>query len=291
MQKEIKARLKESDTGRTSISTSCVKNQAASSLSADAIAKERTGDALFMTSAVEKRIANGLQGSGTNQNTAPPETTLANNIAQQVTADKRTVTDRRTALDSPTPGAALRLPASDSPDPVENTLPFSIDFSDSNSEAIFENTGQALLRVIEVQEQLKSLRPEKSSIIDLAATKAQEMSRASGLAIALAREGKVLYRAETGLASGLAELQCGSALMRSCLETGKTLELQSTDHDSPVGEWRLPEGIKSLIISPFPVGGGLVGAIEFVFQERRSLQKADAITIRVIADAVAAALM
>jgi hypothetical protein len=291
MQKEIKARLKESDTGRTSISTSCVRAQPASSLPADAIEKERTGDALFKTSAVEKRIANGLQGSGTNQNTAPPETTFANHIAQQVTADKRTATDRCTALDSPTPGAALRLPASDSPDPVENTLPFSIDFSDSNSEAIFENTGQALLRVIEVQEQLKSLRPEKSSIIDLAATKAQEMSRASGLAIALAREGKVLYRAETGLASGLAELQCGSALMRSCLETGKTLELQSTDHDSPVGEWRLPEGIKSLIISPFPVGGGLVGAIEFVFQERRSLQKADAITIRVIADAVAAALM
>jgi hypothetical protein len=293
MQKEIKARLKETDTGRTGTSTSHEKNNAASSLPAEPIAKERRVDALLMISAVEERIAKRLQASGTNQNIAPPQTTFANDIVppQQVTADKSTASGQRTALESPSSGTPLPVLPGDSPDPVENTLPFSNDFSDSNSEPIFENTGQALLCVIEVQEQLKSLRPEKRSILDLAATKAQEMTRASGLAIALARDGKVLYRAETGLARGVVELQCGSTFMRSCLETGKTLELQSTDHDRPVGEWCLPEGIKSLIISPFPVGGGLVGAIEFVFQERRSLQKADVITIRVIADAVAAALM
>jgi hypothetical protein len=292
MQEKVKARLKESDTGGTGISTSDVKNHAASRLPARAIAKERMGDALLMISAVEERIAKLLQASGPSQSIAPPQSTVANDIApaHQGTADKRVGTDRRAALDSPTPGARVPILPSDSPDVFENTLPFSIDFSDSNSEPIFENTGQALLRVIEVQEQLKSLRPEKTSIIDLAASKTQEMTKASGLAIALARDGKMLYRTETGLAREFVELQCGSNLMQSCLETGKTLELQSSD-GSPVGEWCLPEGIKSLIISPFAVGGGLVGAIEFVFQERRSLQKADVITIRVIAETVAAALM
>jgi hypothetical protein len=292
MQKQVKARLKESDTGGTGISTSDVRNNAASCLPARAIAKERMGDAFVMISAVEERIAKLLQASGPSQSIAPPQSTVANDIApaHQVTADKRAGTDRRTALDSPTPGARLPMLPSDSPDVFENTLPFSIDCSDSHSEPIFENTGQALLRVIEVQEQLKTLRPEKRSVIDLAAAKTQEMSKATGLAIALARDGRMLYRAETGLAREFVELQCGSNLMRSCLETGKTLELQSSG-GSPVGEWCLPEGIKSLIISPFAVGGGLVGAIEFVFQERRSLQKADVITIRVIAETVAAALM
>jgi hypothetical protein len=292
MQKEIKARLKETDTGRTGTSTSHEKNNAASSLPAEPIAKERRVDALLMISAVEERIAKRLQASGTNQNIAPPQTTFANDIVppQQVTADKSTASGQRTALDSPSSGAPLPVLPGDSPDPVENTVPFSNDLSDSNSEPIFENTGQALLCVIEVQEQLKTLRPEKRSVIDLAAAKTQEMSKATGLAIALARDGRMLYRAETGLAREFVELQCGSNLMRSCLETGKTLELQSSG-GSPVGEWCLPEGIKSLIISPFAVGGGLVGAIEFVFQERRSLQKADVITIRVIAETVAAALM
>ena len=100
----------------------------------------------------------------------------------------------------------------------------------------------------------------------------------------------MLYQAETGLASKFREVQGDSSFLKSCLETGETLQLQGSEA-SAARDFCLREGIKSLIVSPFPVGGGLVGAIEFVFHERRVLQQADRITIEAVADAVSAAII
>jgi hypothetical protein len=288
MQEHIKKRLTRSDNRASSTRNSYPERSDLSPSSIGPIATESGEDALFVIGAVEERIRNRLHGSANDSVTdkaVGPETTVAKDVAaSQVTNEERT---RFAKAIMRNPVGASR---NDLPDRLENTLANTRDSSESY-EPVFESTGEALFTIVEVQEQLKKLSLKTSAIIDLTATKTQQMSRASGVAIALAREGKLLYHAETGVASKITELQCDSIFIRSCLETGETLQLQGPESNAAFREFCLRKGIKSLIISPFPIGGGLVGVIEFIFQERRSLQEADRITIEVVADAVSAAML
>jgi hypothetical protein len=287
MQEQIQKRLKQSDSEPVSAPIQPYLQQRDAPSDIGPTSKGRAGDPLFTISAVEKGIRERLNKSASDplkENTFLSPTTLRNDGAiREITDDRGT----HFAAITDAPVGTLR---NDPPDDVENMVSDAGDLRDNDSEAIFENAGEALLAVVEIQEQLRHLGPETTSVIDAAAEKTQQMSRASGVAIALAREGKLLYRTETGLAREIIELQCDSSVMRSCLETGKILQLQDTENDNPVRESCLRERIKSLIISPLPVGEGFVGAIEFIFQEKRSLQNADVITIGVVADAIATAL-
>jgi hypothetical protein len=287
MQEQIKKRLRRADEESSGTQDPYHRNGDAPQRLIEPHSPVSTGDALFLINAVEERIRRRLHEVGSDSfsdKDAYPENAIANDgAAEQVDNEERT------DVPATMMGSAVGAEESFYPDRLEETAektsePIEID------EPIFESTGEALVAILEVQEQLKKLSRQTSAIIDVAARTSQQLSRASGVAIALARDGKVLYQAETGLASKVREVQGDSSFLKSCLETGETLQLQGSE-ESAARDFCLREGIKSLIVSPFPVGGGLVGAIEFIFQERRVLQQADRITIEAVADAVSAAII
>lgn len=287
MQEQIKKRLERRDGESSNTRNSYLGNGDAPRPAIEPHSTESTGDALFLINTVEERIRRRLHESGSDSfsdKDAHPENAIASDdAAEQVENEERT--------DAPATimGAATGTEESFYPDRLEETAEKTSDPVEID-EPIFESTGEALVAILEVQEQLKKLSRQTSAIIDVAARTTQQLSRASGVAIALARDGKVLCQAETGLASKFREVQGDSSFLKSCLETGETLQLQGSEA-SAARDFCLREGIKSLIVSPFPVGGGLVGAIKFIFHERRVLQQADRITIEAVADAVSAAII
>jgi hypothetical protein len=287
MQEQIKKRLEGRDAELSNTRNVYPQNGDAPRSLIEPHSTESTGDALFLINAVEERIRRRLHESGSDSfsdKDAHPENAIASDdAAEQVENEERT--------DAPATIMEAAAGAEESfyPDRLEETAEKTSDPVEID-EPIFESTGEALVAILEVQEQLKKLSRQTSAIIDVAARTTQQLSRASGVAIALARDGKVLCQAETGLASKFREVQGDSSFLKSCLETGETLQLQGSEA-SAARDFCLREGIKSLIVSPFPVGGGLVGAIKFIFQERRVLQQADRITIEAVADAVSAAII
>ena len=287
MQEQIKKRLERRDGESSNTRNSYLGNGDAPRPAIEPHSTESTGDALFLINTVEERIRRRLHESGSDSfsdKDAHPENAIASDDAAEQVED-----EERTDAPATIMGAATGAEESFYPDRLEETAEKTSDPVEID-EPIFESTGEALVAILEVQEQLKKLSRQTSAIIDVAARTTQQLSRASGVAIALARDGKVLCQAETGLASKFREVQGDSSFLKSCLETGETLQLQGSEA-SAARDFCLREGIKSLIVSPFPVGGGLVGAIEFVFQERRVLQQADRITIEAVADAVSAAII
>jgi len=287
MQEQIKKRLERRDGESSNTQNSYPQNGDARRSLIEPHSTESTGDALFLINAVEERIRRRLHESGSDSfsdKDAHPENAIASDdAAEQV--DNEDWTDAPATLMEAAAGAEESF----YPDRLEETAEKTSDPVEID-EPIFESTGEALVAILEVQEQLKKVSLQTSAVIDIAARTTQQLSRASGVAIALARDGKVLYQAETGLASKFREVQGDSSFLKSCLETGETLQLQGSEA-SAARDFCLREGIKSLIVSPFPVGGGLVGAIKFIFQERRVLQQADRITIEAVADAVSAAII
>lgn len=286
MQEQIKKRLERRDGESSNTRNVYPQNGDAPLPLIEPHSTESRGDALVLINAVEERIRRRLHESGSDsfsdKNAHPENAIASDDAAEQVEKEERT--------DAPATiiGAATGTEESFYPDRLEETAEKTSDPVEID-EPIFESTGEALVAILEVQEQLKKLS-QTSAIIDIAARTTQQLSRASGVAIALARDGKVLCQAETGLASKFREVQGDSSFLKSCLETGETLQLQGSEA-SAARDFCLREGIKSLIVSPFPVGGGLVGAIKFIFQERRVLQQADRITIEAVADAVSAAII
>jgi len=287
MQEQIKKRLERRDAESSNTRNSYLGNGDAPRPAIEPHSTESTGDALFLINAVEERIRRRLHESGSDSfsdKDAHPENAIASDDAAEQVED-----EERTDAPATIMGAATGTEESFYPDRLEETAEKTSDPVEID-EPIFESTGEALVAILEVQEQLKKLSRQTSAIIDVAARTTQQLSRASGVAIALARDGKVLCQAETGLASKFREVQGDSSFLKSCLETGETLQLQGSEA-SAARDFCLREGIKSLIVSPFPVGGGLVGAIKFIFHERRVLQQADRITIEAVADAVSAAII
>jgi hypothetical protein len=288
MQEQIKKRLKGPDGESSGTQTSSYpRNGDAPRPLIEPHATVSTGDALFLINAVEERIRRRLHEVGSDSfsdKDAYRENAIANDgRAEQVDNEERPDVPA-TIME-----AAAGAEESFYPDRLEETAektsdPIEID------EPVFESTGEALVAILEVQEQLKKLSRQTNAMLEIAARTTQQLSRASGVAIALARDGKVLYQAETGLASRVREVQGDSSFVQSCLKTGETLQLQGSQQ-SAARDFCLREGIKSVIVSPFPVGGGFVGAIQFVFQERRVLRPADRITIEAVADAVSAAII
>jgi hypothetical protein len=154
---------------------------------------------------------------------------------------------------------------------------------------VFENAGEALSSILELQKQIKEY-DEPGSVLSIVARAAEQMSKARGIAVGLTQHDKVVHRSETGVATYNKEFQCESSFFVSSCRTGAISQIQDAEGDGRLGPACSRAGIKSIIVSPFPVGGGLSGAIEFLFAETRALQRADVITLQIISETVQAAL-
>jgi len=151
---------------------------------------------------------------------------------------------------------------------------------------IFENSGEALVAIVEIQGRVREQGLDLQSAIDLVVGRTWEITRCSGLSVGMLKQGRVVYPARVGIAVTGMGPHFSANLFQSCLAKGETLQLPDAQNDPVVGDSCRREGIRSLIIVPIFHGREVAGAMEFIFQEMHSFSTADVMDLELIAGIV-----
>jgi hypothetical protein len=147
---------------------------------------------------------------------------------------------------------------------------------------VFENTGEVLFAVVEMQARIREQGLDLRSATDLVVGRTQEISRSSGVAVAWFQQGNAVYAARTGIAATMEGLHFHSSLFQSCLRTGEVVQLQNAQKHSLLGATCRLEAIKSLIIVPIFRNREVAGVIELLFKEMRSFSTGDVMDLELI---------
>src|SRR6266550_8949117 len=147
---------------------------------------------------------------------------------------------------------------------------------------IFENPGEALVAIVELQGRIREQGLDLQSTIDLVVGRTWEITRCSGLSVGMLKQGRVVYPARVGIAVTGTGPHFSANLFQSCLARGETLKLPDAQNDPAVGDSCRREGIRSLIIVPIFHDREVAGAMEFIFQDMHSFSTADVMDLELI---------
>jgi hypothetical protein len=129
------------------------------------------------------------------------------------------------------------------------------------------NYTDMLAALTAVQSEVEALGPDLSQALQLVATRAQILVRASGAAIALAASDPafMLCRASAGSDAPPvgAKLQIGSGFSGECVHSGKLLRCDDTEADSRVDRDTCRAlGLRSMLAVPIRIGEKVIGLLE-----------------------------
>src|SRR5438445_942826 len=148
---------------------------------------------------------------------------------------------------------------------------------------IFENPGEALVAIVELQGRIREQGLDLQSTIDLVVGRTWEITRCSGLSVGMLKQGRVVYPARVGIAVSGTGPHFSANLFQSCLAKGEMLQLSEAQNDSALADSCSREGIRCRIIVPIFHGREVAGAMEFIFQEMHSFSTADVMDLELIA--------
>jgi hypothetical protein len=157
---------------------------------------------------------------------------------------------------------------------------------DNFRDCIFEKPGEALSAIVEMQGRIREQGLDAKLAINLVVRCAQEITQCSGVAVRLLEQDRVVYPARAGTTVTLAGSQYFAALFQACLRAGRPLQIPDTEVSPAVGAACLREGIRALIIVPIFKNREVAGAMEFVFNEKRSFSAVDVMDLELIAGTV-----
>lgn len=152
-----------------------------------------------------------------------------------------------------------------------------------------------LAAVTAVQREVEALGPDLDAGLQLIASRAQTLVRASGAAIALAAgdPDSMVCRASSGPDAppiGIS-LQVGSGFSGECVKTGTLLRCDDAELDARVDrESCRALGIRSILAAPVPGAEKSIGLLEVFSREPDSFTESDAKILRRLADSVLAAV-
>lgn len=152
-----------------------------------------------------------------------------------------------------------------------------------------------LAAVTAVQREIEALGADLGGALQLIASRAETLLRASGAAIALATSDPNLMdcRASSGVSAPPvgARLQVGSGFSGECVKTGRLLRCDDTDTDTRVdAETCRALGIRSILAAPVRVGEKSIGIVEAFAPQPNAFSEADSRALQRLAETVLAAV-
>ncbi len=152
-----------------------------------------------------------------------------------------------------------------------------------------------LAAVTAVQREVEALGADLGGALQLIASRAETLLRASGAAIALATNDPTLMdcRASAGASAPPvgARLQVGSGFSGECVKTGRLLRCDDTDIDTRVdAETCRALGIRSILAAPVRVGEKSIGILEDFSPQPNAFSEADSRALQRLAETVLAAV-
>lgn len=157
------------------------------------------------------------------------------------------------------------------------------------------NYTDTLAALTAVQREVETLASDLSQALQLVATRAQIMVRASGAAVALASSdpGFMLCRASAGPDAPPvgAKLQVGSGFSGECVRSGKLLRCDDTENDGRVDRDTCRAlGLRSMLAAPIRMGEKVIGLIEVFSPRPMAFTEHDTTILQRLAGTILAAL-
>jgi hypothetical protein len=146
-----------------------------------------------------------------------------------------------------------------------------------------------------LEQEVRSAGPDLSAALELIATCAQNLTHASGAAIALAAEDPnfMVCRASAGRSAPPigSQVQIGSGFSGDCVRAGKLLGCDDSENDDRIDrEICRALGVRSLLAAPVNADQRVVGILEVFSAHPFSFTNNDIRTLRRLADSVLIAL-
>jgi transcriptional regulator with GAF, ATPase, and Fis domain len=156
----------------------------------------------------------------------------------------------------------------------------------NSARRVFENTAEALFCVIKMQDQIAEQATDIKCIVDLVASRTQELIGCSGVAVGLLQQNALVYPVRLGIAATMTALPSRTKHFDSCVRQGTVLALPDAQQDPVVGMICCREGVKSVIVLPIFHDHEVTGTMELLFKETRYFSTGDVMTLELIADIV-----
>jgi hypothetical protein len=211
----------------------------------------------------------------------------SSSVPSSVTASKSCSPDSANAVlggskfaDRDVPPAKADSPAKfAASEPAERDVP---------RDGFFLNTGEALFAIVEMRRQVRERGLNLEETVDLVISRAQDITRCYGIAVGfLPQEIGCQFRA--GKASRK-ELDFHANLFQSRLVAGEAVQLPDAQKHPLLGATCRREGIGSLIMVPIFRNREVAGAMEFLFQEKRSFSAGEVMDLGLIAGVISDSL-
>jgi hypothetical protein len=157
------------------------------------------------------------------------------------------------------------------------------------------NYTDTLAALTAVQREVEGFGTDVSQALQLVATRAQILVRASGAAIALAANDPtfMLCRATAGPDAPPvgAKLQVGSGFSGECVRSGKLLRCDDTETDTRVDRENCRAlGLRSMLAAPIRMGEKVIGLLEVFSGRPNAFTEHDTTTLQRLAGTILAAL-
>lgn len=152
-----------------------------------------------------------------------------------------------------------------------------------------------LSAVTAVQREVEALGADLSGALQLIASRAQTLVRASGAAIALSTANPDTMDCHASAGPGAppvgARLQVGSGFSGECVKTGRLLRCDDTELDSRVDRESCQAlGIRSILAVPVRVGEKAIGILEVFSEQPNAFSEGDSRALQRLAETVLAAV-
>ena len=162
---------------------------------------------------------------------------------------------------------------------------------DRLEERIFEDTGEALFAIAEMQRQIQEHGLDLEAAVDLVVGSARKITRACGIAVGfLPQEESMRHPPQTGVAASKKGMHFHPNLFRSTLSAGEAVMLPEATKHPVLGAWCKRKGIGSMILVPIFRNREVAGAMEFLFPEKRFFSSGDVMDLGLIAGVISGSL-
>jgi len=155
-------------------------------------------------------------------------------------------------------------------------------------ERVFGNTGEALVAIGEMRQQIRELDLE--SAVSVVIGSALEITRCYGIVVGFLPPNAIGPRPVIGGGTGMTGLPIDADLFQSRLAAGDSVQLEDAQKDPTLGPKFRREGIGSAIIVPIFRDREVAGSMEFLFRERRKFSEGDVMDLGLIAAVVSESL-
>ena len=160
---------------------------------------------------------------------------------------------------------------------------------DNSEGRVFEHTGESLFAILEMRRSIREQALDLESAVDLVIGRAQQITRSCGIAVGFLPQ-EIGGQFRTGKATSRKELDFHANLFQSRLVAGEAVQLPDAQKHPLLGAMFRREGIGSLIMVPIFRNREVAGAMEFLFQEKRSFTAGEVMDLGLIAGVISDSL-